>query len=247
MSTATLWLQMSAGRCPTECEWVVGRLVPVLTQELAARGLAVEEIDRTPGTNAGDARSVLLRVSGPEVTAKVADWLGTVQWIGTSPYRPHHKRKNWFVSVAAFVEPNTPTWNERELNIETLRASGPGGQHVNRTESAVRFTHLPTGIVVSCQNERSQIKNRATALKVLKARLYEIERRKFEEKVAAASGEKSDVAWGSQIRSYVLQPYQMVKDHRTGCETSQAQKVLDGDLDDFIRTQLLAKSLKPEA
>jgi protein subunit release factor A len=108
----------------------------------------------------------------------------------------------------------------------------------------VRFTHLPTGIVVSCQNERSQIKNRATALKVLQGRLYELEQRKFLERVAAASGDKADVAWGSQIRSYVLQPYQMVKDHRTGAETSQTQKVLDGDIDVFIRTQLLAKSLK---
>lgn len=135
MSTPTLWLQLSAGRCPAECEWVVGQLAPRLSAELQARGLQVEEIDRTPGSHAGDARSVLLRVSGADAQVRVADWLGTIQWIGTSPYRPHHKRKNWFVSIAAFQEPAAETWRADELRIETLRASGPGGQHVNRTES----------------------------------------------------------------------------------------------------------------
>ncbi|MCK7578806.1 MAG: peptide chain release factor H [Chromatiales bacterium] len=202
MSEPTLWLQMSAGRCPSECEWVVGRLVPVLTQELAARGLAVEEIDRTPGTNAGDARSVLLRVSGPEVTAKVADWLGTVQWIGTSPYRPHHKRKNWFVSVAAFVEPNTPTWNERELNIETLRASGPGGQHVNRTESAVRVTHRPTGLSVLAQEERSQHLNRRLALARLAALLAERAERQSQAAEDQRWRQHTQLERGNAVRVY---------------------------------------------
>jgi peptide chain release factor len=173
MSDQTLWLQLSTGRCPAECEWVVGRLVPVLTQELTARGLAVEEIDRAPGMHAGDARSVLLRVSGSEVAARVTDWLGTVQWIGTSPYRPHHKRKNWFVSIAAFSEPAAESWNERELSIETQRASGPGGQHVNRTESAVRVIHRPTGLSVLAQEERSQHLNRRLALARLAALLTE--------------------------------------------------------------------------
>ena len=202
MSEPTLWLQISAGRCPSECEWVVGRLVPVLTQELTARGLAVEEIDRTPGTNAGDARSVLLRVSGPEVTAKVADWLGTVQWIGTSPYRPHHKRKNWFVSVAAFVEPNTPTWNERELNIETLRASGPGGQHVNRTESAVRVTHRPTGLSVLAQEERSQHLNRRLALARLAARLAERAERQSQAAEDQRWRQHTQLERGNAVRVY---------------------------------------------
>lgn len=171
MSAPTLWLQLSAGRCPAECEWVVGRLAPRLTAELLARGLKVEEIDRTPGSHGGDARSVLLRISGAEVGAQVADWLGTIQWIGTSPYRPHHKRKNWFVSVAAFAEPAADSWDMAALRIETLRASGPGGQHVNRTESAVRITHLPTGLSTLAQEERSQHMNRRLALARLDALL----------------------------------------------------------------------------
>ncbi|EIC19619.1 peptide chain release factor H [Thiorhodovibrio frisius] len=175
MSTPTLWLQLSAGRCPAECEWVVGQLAPRLTAELTNRGLAVEEIDRTPGQHAGDARSVLLRVSGPEVETRVTDWLGTIQWTGASPYRPHHKRKNWFVSIAAFTEPTVYTWNEHDLRIETQRASGPGGQHVNRTESAVRITHQPTGLSVLAQEERSQHMNRRLALARLDALLAERE------------------------------------------------------------------------
>ncbi|AFL72505.1 peptide chain release factor H [Thiocystis violascens] len=173
MNAPTLWLQVSAGRCPAECEWVVGHLVPVLIRDLAARGLTLEELDRTPGGQAGDARSILLRVTGPEAPTRIADWLGTVQWIGQSPYRPRHPRKNWFVSVAAFREPAAEVWNERELRIETLRASGPGGQHVNRTESAVRVTHLPTGLSASALEERSQHLNRRLALARLAQRFEE--------------------------------------------------------------------------
>jgi peptide chain release factor 2 len=126
-----------------------------------------------------------------------------------------------------------------DLRIDTFRASGAGGQHVNKTDSAVRMTHLPTGIVVSCQNERSQHKNRATAMRILKARLYELERQKQEEKMAAIGGEKRDAAFGSQIRSYVLHPYQLVKDLRTGVEVGNTAAVLDGDIDEFITAYLM--------
>ena len=173
MRDATLWLQLSAGRCPAECEWVVGRLAPILIRDVTEHGLTVDEIARTPGAQGSDARSILLRVTGPDAAVQVASWLGTIQWIGASPYRPCHPRKNWFVSVAAFPEPQADAWHEREIRIETRRASGPGGQHVNRTESAVRVTHLPTGLSALAQEDRSQHFNRRLALARLAALLAE--------------------------------------------------------------------------
>lgn len=164
MNTPTVWLQLSAGRGPAECEWVVGQLAPRLSQALSECGLTVEEIARTSGERGGDARSILLRVSGSEASAALRCWLGTIQWIGPSPYRPHHPRKNWFVSVAAFEEPEADLWDVTAVRVDTLRASGPGGQHVNRTESAVRVTHLPTGLTAIAQEERSQHLNRRLAL-----------------------------------------------------------------------------------
>lgn len=230
------------------CDWAA-MLLRMYLRYCESKGWATEMIDYQDGEEAG-VKGATFIVSAPYAYGYLRAEAGVHRLVRISPFDAAKRRHTSFAAV--YVSPELDDTidleiPDKDLKIDVFRASGAGGQHVNRTESAVRFTHLPTGIVVSCQNERSQIKNRVTALKVLKARLYEIERRKFEEKVAAASGEKSDVAWGSQIRSYVLQPYQMVKDHRTGCETSQAQKVLDGDLDDFIRTQLLAKSLKPEA
>ena len=230
------------------CDWAA-MLLRMYLRYCESKGWATEMIDYQDGDEAG-VKGATFIVSAPYAYGYLRAEAGVHRLVRISPFDAAKRRHTSFAAV--YVSPELDDTidleiPDKDLKIDVFRASGAGGQHVNRTESAVRFTHLPTGIVVSCQNERSQIKNRATALKVLKARLYEVERRKFEEKVAAASGEKSDVAWGSQIRSYVLQPYQMVKDHRTGCETSQTQKVLDGDLDDFIRTQLLAKSLKPEA
>ena len=230
------------------CDWAA-MLLRMYLRYCESKGWATEMIDYQDGDEAG-VKGATFIVSAPYAYGYLRAEAGVHRLVRISPFDAAKRRHTSFAAV--YVSPELDDTidveiPEKDLKIDVFRASGAGGQHVNRTESAVRFTHLPTGIVVQCQDERSQIKNRARALKVLQSRLYELERRKFEEKVAAAGGEKSDVAWGSQIRSYVLQPYQMVKDHRTGCETSQTQKVLDGDLDVFIRTQLLAKSLKAEA
>jgi peptide chain release factor 2 len=135
--------------------------------------------------------------------------------------------------------------NDKDLKIDTFRSSGAGGQHVNKTESAIRMTHLPTGIVVSCQNERSQIKNRAMALKILRSRLYDLEMQKRAAEQAEREGKKKDIAWGSQIRSYVLHPYRLVKDHRTGAEVGDSSRVLDGGLDPFIEAWLKGQMAAP--
>lgn len=230
------------------CDWAA-MLLRMYLRYCEQKGWATEMIDYQDGDEAG-VKGATFIVSAPYAYGYLRAEAGVHRLVRISPFDAAKRRHTSFAAV--YVSPELDDTidleiPDKDLKIDVFRASGAGGQHVNRTESAVRFTHLPTGIVVSCQNERSQIKNRATALKVLKARLYEVERRKFEEKVAAASGDKADVAWGSQIRSYVLQPYQLVKDHRNGCETGQTQKVLDGDLDLFIRTQLLAKRLKSES
>jgi peptide chain release factor 2 len=154
-----------------------------------------------------------------------------------SPYDAAKRRHTSFASVDVYPEVDDDIEidiQDKDLRIDTYRSSGAGGQHVNKTESAVRITHLPTNIVVSCQNERSQIKNRATAMKMLKSRLYQREVDKRAEENAAREGQKMEIAWGSQIRSYVLHPYRMVKDHRTGVEVGDADRVLDGDLTPFI-------------
>jgi peptide chain release factor 2 len=230
------------------CDWAA-MLLRMYLRYCETKGWKTEMLDYQDGDEAG-IKGATFMVSAPYAYGYLRAEAGVHRLVRISPFDAAKRRHTSFAAV--YVSPELDdTINveipEKDLRIDVFRASGAGGQHVNRTESAVRFTHLPTGIVVSCQNERSQIQNRATALKVLQGRLFELERRKLEERVAQASGEKSDVAWGSQIRSYVLAPYQMVKDHRTLAETSQTQKVLDGDLDVFIRTQLLAKSLKPNA
>ncbi len=230
------------------CDWAA-MLLRMYLRYCESKGWKTEMIDYQDGDEAG-VKGATFIVSAPYAYGYLRAEAGVHRLVRISPFDAAKRRHTSFAAV--YVSPELDDTidveiPEKDLKIDVFRASGAGGQHVNRTESAVRFTHLPTGIVVQCQDERSQIKNRARALKVLQSRLYELERRKFEEKVAAAGGEKSDVAWGSQIRPYVLPPYPMVKDHRTGCGTRQTQKGLDGDLDVFIRTQLLAKSLKAEA
>ncbi|MCM2249214.1 MAG: peptide chain release factor 2, partial [Geothrix sp.] len=239
---------IAPGAGGTESQDWAAMLLRMYLRFCESKGWATEMIDYQDGEEAGIKGATFI-VDAPFSYGYLRAEAGVHRLVRISPFDSAKRRHTSFAAV--YVSPELDdTINvdipEKDLKIDVFRASGAGGQHVNRTESAVRFTHLPTGIVVSCQNERSQIKNRATALKVLQGRLYELEQRKFLDKVAAASGDKADVAWGSQIRSYVLQPYQMVKDHRTGAETSQTQKVLDGDIDVFIRTQLLAKSLKTE-
>ena len=202
MNPSTLWLQISAGRGPAECEYVVGQLVPRLSQNLAAQGLSVEEIARTAGEQGGDARSILLRISGSAAAMHIQSWLGTIQWIGTSPYRPHHGRKNWFVSVAAFEEPTADCWKTAEVRVDTLRASGPGGQHVNRTESAVRVTHLPTGLTAMAQEERSQHLNRRLALARLANLFAERAETKTHEEMTSRWRQHTQLIRGNPVRIY---------------------------------------------
>ncbi len=241
-------VSISAGAGGTESQDWAAMLLRMYLRFCESKGWKTEILDQQEGEEAG-IKGATFSVEAPYAYGYLRAEAGVHRLVRISPFDSAKRRHTSFAAV--YVSPELDDTidleiPDKDLKIDVFRASGAGGQHVNRTESAVRFTHLPTGIVVSCQNERSQIKNRATALKVLQGRLYELERQKFEDKVAAASGDKADVAWGSQIRSYVLQPYQMVKDHRTSHETSQTQKVLDGDLDGFIRTQLLAKTLKTE-
>jgi peptide chain release factor 2 len=166
---------------------------------------------------------------------------GVHRLVRISPFDSNKRRHTSFASVhiAPDIEEDIEIEiDDKDLKVDTYRASGAGGQHINKTDSAIRITHIPTGIVVQCQNERSQHKNRATAMKMLKARLYEMEKEKMREDAESRAGEKRDVAWGSQIRSYVFHPYKMVKDLRTGHETGNVEAVMDGDLDPFVEAYL---------
>ncbi len=181
--------------------------------------------------------SATVTISGPNAYGLLKGEKGVHRLVRISPFDASKRRHTTFASidvVPAIEEDIEISIDPGDIRVDTYRASGAGGQHVNVTDSAVRITHVPTGIVVQCQNERSQFQNKETALKILKARLYEHERARREEELAAERGEKMEIAWGSQIRSYVLHPYTMVKDHRTGVEKGNAQGVLDGDLNDFI-------------
>jgi len=204
------------------------------------RGYQTEILDLQPGEGAG-IKNATFTVQGPYAYGYLRAEAGVHRLVRISPFDANARRHTSFASV--FVYPDIEEdveveIDEADLRVDTYRSSGAGGQHVNKTDSAVRLTHLPTGIVVACQNERSQHKNRATAMKVLRARLYELELQKQRERMQELSKTKKDIAWGSQIRSYVLQPYRMVKDHRTGVETGNADAVLDGDLDRFIEEYL---------
>jgi peptide chain release factor 2 len=208
------------------------------------RGFKREVIDYQPGDEAG-LKSVTLTFAGDYAFGLMSAEAGVHRLVRISPFDQAARRHTSFASV--FVWPELPDdveveIDEKDLRVDTYRSSGAGGQHVNVTDSAIRITHLPTGIVVSCQNERSQHKNRASAMKVLRARLFDLKLKEQQSKLDQIGGEKRDIAFGSQIRSYVLQPYQMIKDHRTRMEVGDVGRVLGGDVDGFIKTYLMQKA-----
>ncbi len=205
----------------------------------------VEIMDILPGDEAG-IKSVTFSVKGKYAYGYLKGEAGVHRLVRISPFDANKRRHTSFAAVLVYpeieddVEVNI---KDDELKIDTFRASGAGGQHVNKVSSAVRITHLPTGIIVSCQSERSQHRNKEMALKILKARLYDLQLREEEKKLKGIIGDKKDIAWGNQIRSYVLQPYRLVKDNRTGVEVGDIESVLDGDIDIFIDSYLRKKSL----
>jgi peptide chain release factor 2 len=205
------------------------------------RGFQVEMKEASPGEEAG-IKSATFIAKGENAYGLFAAERGVHRLVRISPFDAQRRRHTAFaeVDVAPLVDDAVEVdLDEEDLRVDTYRASGAGGQHVNKTDSAVRITHVPTGVVVQCQNERSQTQNKATAMRFLRAKLLELEERKRAEELASERGEQKDVAWGSQIRSYTLHPSQRVKDHRTGHEVGDAQRVLDGDLDGFVREYLL--------
>jgi len=202
--------------------------------------MKVEVLDQHDGDEAG-IKSATILIKGHNAYGKMKTESGVHRLVRISPYDSNARRHTSFSSAWAYpvIDDNIVVEIiESDLKIDTYRASGAGGQHVNTTDSAVRITHVPTGIIVACQAERSQHKNKATAMKMLKARIYEMELQKKQEKVDAANAKKTAIGWGHQIRSYVLQPYQLVKDLRTGHSTSNTAAVLDGDIEDFIQASL---------
>jgi peptide chain release factor 2 len=209
------------------------------------RGFKREVIDHQPGDEAG-IKSATFTVLGEFAYGLLSAEAGVHRLVRISPFDQAARRHTSFASV--YVWPELPDdieidIQEKDLRIDTFRSSGAGGQHVNVTDSAVRLTHIPTGIVVSCQNERSQHKNRASAMRVLKARLYDIRMKEQQAKLDQIGGEKKDIAFGNQIRSYVLAPYRMIKDHRTKHQVGDVDRVLDGDLDEFVKAYLMKKAL----
>ncbi len=237
---SNFYCSIHAGAGGTEsCDWA-NMLLRMYRRYFERRNWKDEIVDLQPGEEAG-IKSVTLHVTGEYGYGYFKAERGVHRLVRISPFDSNARRHTSFSSVEVFPEIDDDIdidVDESQLRIDTYRSSGAGGQHVNTTDSAVRITHIPTGIVVCCQAERSQHKNRATAMKMLKARLYEAEMEKRRQQAAAARGEQSENGWGSQIRSYVLQPYQMVKDLRTDVETSDTAGVLDGDLDAFIEAFL---------
>jgi peptide chain release factor 2 len=229
----------------TESQDWAEMLLRMYTRWAERRGFKREVMDYQPGDEAG-IKSVTTTISGDYAYGLLSAEAGVHRLVRISPFDQAARRHTSFASL--YVWPELPDdidveIEEKDLRIDTFRSSGAGGQHVNVTDSAVRITHIPTGIVVSCQNERSQHKNRASGMKVLRARLYDLKLKEQQAKLDQLGGEKKDIAFGSQIRSYVLHPYQMVKDHRTKHQVGDINRVLDGDLDEFIKAFLMKRAL----
>jgi peptide chain release factor 2 len=234
-------VSINAGAGGTEAQDWVEMLLRMYLRWAEDKGYRTEIIDILSGDEAG-LKNVTFTVNGRYAYGYLKAEVGIHRLVRISPFDAGARRHTSFASV--FVIPEVPDdivieIDEKDLRIDTFRSSGAGGQHVNKTDSAVRITHLPTGIVVQCQNERSQHKNKATALKILKARLYEKEMKEKSEKLGELHSNKKEIAWGSQIRSYIMHPYKMVKDHRTDMVIHQVDRVLDGEIDDFMKAYLL--------
>jgi peptide chain release factor 2 len=243
------FFSIHAGAGGTEsCDWA-SMLLRMYTRYFEANKYEFKELDITPGEEAG-IRSITLRVSGPFVFGKLSCETGVHRLVRISPFDANKRRHTSFAAVDCvpeFDDDINVEVGENDIRIDYYRASGAGGQHVNKTSSAVRITHEPTGIVVQCQNERSQHNNRAQAMKMLKAKLYMLEQQKRDAQMAKLYGNKGEIAWGNQIRSYVLQPYQMAKDHRTDFQVGNVEAVLDGELDGFIESYLRHRTRKRES
>jgi peptide chain release factor 2 len=240
------YLEVNAGAGGTEAQDWASMLLRMYNRWAEQHGYKVVLLDQSDGEEAG-IKSATLEINGPNAYGWLKSENGVHRLVRISPFDSNARRHTSFASVG--VSPIIDdTINieilDKDLKVDTYRASGAGGQHVNRTDSAIRITHIPTGIIVACQADRSQHKNRATAMGMLKARLYERELQAREDAKSAAHGEKTDIAWGHQIRSYVLAPYQLVKDLRTEVETNQSDAVLNGDLDMFLEAALAAKLVK---
>ncbi len=241
-------LKLNAGAGGTEsCDWA-GMLYRMYTRWAERKGFTVEVLDYLDGDEAG-IKSVTFQVNGENAYGYLKSEKGVHRLVRISPFNAQGKRQTSFVSLDVMPDIEDEIdldIRDEDLRIDTYRSSGAGGQHINKTSSAIRITHLPTGIVVQCQNERSQFQNKDKAMQMLKAKLYLLEQQKNAEKLSGIRGEVKEIGWGNQIRSYVMQPYTMVKDHRTNAEISNTGSVLDGNLDPFINAYLKWLTTGPE-
>jgi peptide chain release factor 2 len=241
----TAIVSIHAGAGGTESQDWAQMLLRMYTRWAERRGYKAELVDLLPGDEAG-IKSATLTVTGEYAYGYLRGETGVHRLVRISPFDAARRRHTSFASVSVMpeVEDVEVVVREDEIRIDVFRSSGPGGQGVNTTDSAVRLTHLPTGLVVSCQNERSQLRNRDTALKILRARLYQIADQRRKDELQQLTGDKKEIAFGSQIRSYVFAPYQLIKDHRTGVEVGNVDAVMDGDLDPFIEAFLFASAAR---